>query len=250
MSTPTAAADPRHVRVYVDGSSLDQHCGYGLAADDGRVAVGHLPDGTNAEIAAATVALTLFPPTVPLTIVTDNTAVIHGLGERREFRRTGTGTAQQMAQAVHLADARSAPVLVEAVDQGADHGAHRHAMAHFLAYLGRTETHLDPVALGQALALIYEADDPDAEAHALVRAILFPAGEDTHRVEATQRASGGAALSTKVEHYIEACSRHGLALHALHKIGVRDGVQRYRHRCLICHTRYNTEQRTASPAGA
>jgi transposase-like protein len=42
---------------------------------------------------------------------------------------------------------------------------------------------------------------------------------------------------------VRVCPKHGVQEFSQHKKGVRDGVQRYRYRCLRCHTEYNLKHR-------
>ena len=239
------------VRVSVDGSQVGSDRGYGIVGSDGRIDFGRLPGDVDAEIAAATIALTLYPQDVPLVIATDCSALLRVVRDGEPNAPRGgprsRSTAREIDKVVAIAAARQAPVTFEKVSQ-AQRQEKDHAKAHLLAFLGRSDTKLGLRGLSNALTRIEESPAPDDEAHALVRAVLFPAGEDPGRVAALVPSEGGRPLSPEVEHYFEACSTHGTTVHARHRVGLRGGVQRYRDRCLVCHTTYNTAHRGSTTA--
>lgn len=235
----------------VDGSSLGRDYGYGIVGGDGRIDFGRLPSGVDAEVSAAAIALTLYPQDVPLVIATDYQSLLRVLRDGEPLtartRKRGRAVVREIDAVAAMVEARQAPVTFEEVSQDRRQEP-GHAQAHLLAFLARSGTKLGPRGLSNALARIEESPAPNDEAHALVRAVLFPAGEDPDRVAALVPAEGGRPLSPDVEHYFEACSIHGMTVHARHRVGLRDGAQRYRDRCLVCHARYNASHRgTATP---
>lgn len=109
------------MRVSVDGSILGSDRGYGIVGSDGRIDFGSLPDDVDAEVAAATIALTLYPQDVPLVIATDYSALLRVVrdGEPNipRGKMRGRSTAREIDALAAIVAARQAPVTFEEVSQ-------------------------------------------------------------------------------------------------------------------------------------
>lgn len=219
--------------VAVDGSHNGEESGYGFITADGRVGYGSTPAGPNAECVAIAKALDALPDDRPLTIRTDSDEAFLRFVDHKPARAKNPSAEVIAAIEQHLAE-RPAPVMFVRVSQSHEADA-LHAAAHLLAFLGRTRREVDETTLAGAVESILTAADPNTLAHQMVTDILFPATATSTPLPTRP----GPPLSDDVEHYLATCAVHGLSLHARHRVGQRAGAQRYRDRCLRCHSAYN-----------
>lgn len=160
------------VAVATDGSHLTHAAGFAFYADDGTCNYGPANIDENAELTAIEAAITTFDPHVPLVIQTDSNEAILRFRDLKAPRLRNANL-EQIARIFESIAARPESVDFVQIKQSETVHAH-HAVAHYLAFLGRVGECRVPGAPVPGLVRILAAVDPNSEAHLMVREHLFP----------------------------------------------------------------------------
>ena len=158
---------PARTVVATDGSHTRIEAGFGYVIDEYRYGYGALVPGTHTELVAVRRALAAIAG--PVTIVLDALEVYErlalGIAPRQHNAHRGA-----FLDTMELVASRDVTFVL----RGNDTGPPIHALAHYLAFLGRKGYVPDRGRPAPDAQAILTAPDPYAEAGLLVRRHLFP----------------------------------------------------------------------------
>lgn len=167
----TRLSDLSSLTAATDGSGDSVGTGWAWFASEHLYDFGGGQPGAHHELDAIAALLDAVPSTLPLRVLTDCSEaflrLVEGLPPDPARRH-----ARQWLDVMDVA--RPRPVTMVLVGRDTGEVPLEHAMAHYLAFLGRTGRRRTPGEPAPGFARISAAPDPDAEAHAMVVEHLFP----------------------------------------------------------------------------